>query len=98
MLINLNFTFRLDYPILITNNQFTNNFGSYMALNILIFKIKASDKELACYGIDISSNTFKDNYGCYNSIGNVAVMCKPQPAHVKANLADQTFIYLEEFY
>lgn len=47
----------------------------------MIYKKRPNDVELECEGIYVSENTFESNYGCYNTIGNVALICKSSPIH-----------------
>jgi hypothetical protein len=61
---------------MITNNEFTHNFGKLYALNILIYKLGFTFYKNNCTGVYIDSNTFESNYGCDNAQGNVVVSCE----------------------
>jgi len=47
-----------------------------MGSNLFIYKYSYNIPRLNCSGIFVDTNTFTDNYGCYNTIGNVILACE----------------------
>jgi len=76
-------------PLIISENTFTNNFAQFIGANIFIYKYNYNVPRLNCSGIFVDSNTFTDNYGCYNTIGNVILACEANDYNAYSGINSQ---------